>query len=113
MIMWGSVGFGCALLASAVVLRRWPLAALAVLLGGSVASMVLQPSSPTFALIVTICAAGLEICYITATRSRRVSVTGAAMAVAGLLTLLLAVPSVAWPRVGSVGSGGPPVVAIA
>jgi signal transduction histidine kinase len=113
MIMWGSVVFGCALLASAVMLRRWPLAALAVMLGGSVASMVLQPRSPTFALIVVICAAGLEICYIAATRSRRVSVTGAAMAVAGVLTLLLAVPSVAWLRPGNVGSGGPPLVAIA
>jgi signal transduction histidine kinase len=113
MIMWGSVVFGCALLASAVVLRRWPLAALAVLLGGSVASMVLPPGSPTFALIVAICAAGLEICYIAATRSRRVSVTGAAMAVAGLLTLLLAVPSGAWLRAGSVGSGGPSLAAIA
>ena len=113
MIMWGSVVFGCALLASAVMLRRWPLAALAVMLGGSVASMVLQPRSPTFALIVVSCAAGLEICYIAATRSRRVSVTGAAMAVAGVLTLLLAVPSVAWLRPGNVGSGGPPLVAIA
>ena len=113
MIMWGSVVFGCALLASAVVLRRWPLAALAVMLGGSVASMVLQPGSPTFALIVVICAAGLETCYIAATRSRRVSVTGAAMAVAGVLTLLLAVPSAAGLRAGNVGSGGPPLVAVA
>ena len=43
MIMWGFPVLGCALLASAVLLRRWPLAALAVTLGGSVASMVLQP----------------------------------------------------------------------
>jgi signal transduction histidine kinase len=113
MIEWGSVVFGCALLASAVGLRRWPLAALAVMLGGSAASIVLRPSSPTFALIVVICAAGLEICYIAATRSRRVSVTGAAMAVAGVLALLLADPSVAWLRSGRIGSGGPPSVTIA
>ena len=43
MIMWGSLIFGCALLAAALLLRRWPLVALAVTLGGSVASMVLQP----------------------------------------------------------------------
>jgi signal transduction histidine kinase len=113
MIEWGSVVFGGALLASAVGLRRWPLAALAVMLGGSAVSMVLRPGSPTFALIVVICAAGLEVCYIAATRSRRVSVTGAAMAVAGVLTLLLAVPSVAWLQGGRVGSGGPPFTAIA
>ena len=43
MIMWGFPVLGCALLVSALLLRRWPLAALAVTLGGSVASMVLQP----------------------------------------------------------------------
>jgi signal transduction histidine kinase len=35
------------------------------------------------------------------------------MAVAGVLTLLLAVPSVAWLQGGRVGSGGPPFTAIA
>ena len=44
MIMWGFPVLGCALLASALLLRRWPLAALAVVLGGSVASIGLQPS---------------------------------------------------------------------
>ncbi len=113
MIEWGAVVFGCALLASAVVLRRWPLAALAVMLGGSAVNMVLQPSSRTFALIVVICATGLELCYIAATRSRKVSVIGAVMAAAGVLTPLLTMPSAASLRDGSVGSGGPPVVAIA
>jgi DNA-binding NarL/FixJ family response regulator len=47
MIVWGFLVLGCALLASAVLLRRWPLAALAVVLGGSVASMVLQPRPST------------------------------------------------------------------
>ena len=45
MIMWGSPVLGCALLASALLLRRRPLIALAVTLGGSVASMALQPSA--------------------------------------------------------------------
>ena len=45
MIMWGFPVLGCALLASALLLRRRPLTALAVMLGGSVASMALQPSA--------------------------------------------------------------------
>jgi signal transduction histidine kinase len=110
MIMWGFPVLGCALLASALLLRRWPLAALAVTLGGSVASMVLQPR-PVVALVVAV-AAGLEVCYIAATRSRRVSVTGAAMACAGLLIPVLAVPSLAGLRGGTVGSAGPPAVTI-
>jgi signal transduction histidine kinase len=113
MIMWGFPVLGCALLVSALLLRRWPLMALAVTLGGSVASMVLQPRSARSALIVVAVAAGLEICYIAATRSRKVSVTGAAMTAAGLLTPLLAVPSLAALRGGTVGSAGPPAVTIA
>jgi signal transduction histidine kinase len=86
MIMWAFPVLGCALLASALLLRRRPLTALAVLLGGSVASMTLQSPVPASTLqIVAACAAGLELCYIAATRTRRVSVTGVAMAGAGLL----------------------------
>ena len=113
MIMWGFPVLGCALLASALLLRRWPLAALAVLVGGSVASMVLQPRPASALQIVVACAAGLEICYIAATRSRRVSVTGAAMAGAGLPIPVLAVPSPAWLRGGTVGGGPVPLVTIA
>ncbi len=107
MIMWGIPVLGSSLLASAFLLRRRPLTALAVLLGGSVASMGQQPG-PTAAalavLAVLACAAGLEVCYIAATRTRRVSVTGAAMAVgAGLLIPLLGVPSLVSLRVGSGG----------
>jgi signal transduction histidine kinase len=102
MIMWGSLIFGCALLAAVLLLRRWPLAALAVTLGGSVASMVLQPR-PSYMLVVLACVVGLEICYIAATCTRRVSVTGAAMA-AGLLIPLLAVPSLGSLQGGGVGS---------
>jgi signal transduction histidine kinase len=111
MIMWGSLIFGCALLAAVLLLRRWPLAALAVTLGGSVASMVLQPR-PSYMLVVLACVVGLEICYIAATRTRRVSVTGAAMA-AGLLIPLLAVPSLGSLRGGGVGSSAIHVATIA
>jgi signal transduction histidine kinase len=94
MTMWGFPVLGCALLASALLLRRRPLTALAVLLGGSVAAMALKPPVPAGTLqIVAACAADIEICYIAATRTRRVSVTGVAVAGAGLLILLLAVPS--------------------
>ena len=111
MIMWGFLIFGCAVLAADLLLRRWPLAALAVTLGGSVASMVLQPR-PSYMLVVLACVVGLEICYIAATRTRRVSVTGAAMAVA-LLIPLLAVPSLGSLRGGGVGSSAIHVATIA
>ena len=66
--------------------------------------MGLQPGPADAALVVLACAAGLEVCYIAATRTRRVSVTGAAMAVgAGLLIPLLGVPSLGSLRVGSGG----------
>jgi hypothetical protein len=94
MIMWAFPVLGCALLASALLLRRRPLTALAVLLGGSAAAMALKSPLPASTLqIVAACAAGLEGCYMAATRTRAVSVTGVAMAGAGLLILLLGVPS--------------------
>jgi signal transduction histidine kinase len=85
MIMWGFPVLGCALLASALLLRRRPLTALAVMLGGSVASMALQPSALQ---VVVVCAVGLEICYIAVTRTRRVSLTGVAMVGVSLIPLL-------------------------
>ena len=102
MIMWDFPVFVCALLVSALLVRRWPLAALVVTLGGSVASMLLEPR-PSYALVVLACVVGLEICYIAATRTRRVSVTGAATAAAGLLIPLLTVPSLGSLRGGSLG----------
>ena len=113
MIIWGDSALFGALLVSAVLLRRWPLAALAVALGGAVAAIALQPGPAIQVLIVLAVAVGLEICYIAATRSLRVSVTGAAMACVGLLIPFLAVPSLGWLRGGTVGPAGPPVVTIA
>jgi len=85
MIVWGFPVLGCALLASALLLRRRPLTALAVMLGGSVASMALQPSALQ---VVVVCAVGLEICYIAVTRTRRVSLTSVAMVGVSLIPLL-------------------------
>ncbi len=113
MFTWGFPALGCALVVSALLLRRWPLAALAVLLGGSLAYMLLQPSPAILPLVVLAVAVGLEICYLTATRTPRVSVTGAAIACASLLIPLLSVPSLRPLRGGTLGSDGPPSVAIA
>ena len=97
MIMWGFPVLGCALLASALLLRRRPLTALAVMLGGSVAGLALQASALQ---VVVVCAVGLEICYIAVTRTRRVSLTGVAMVGVSLLIPLLEVPSAGSPRGG-------------
>jgi hypothetical protein len=60
MIMWAFPVLGCALLASALLLRRRPLTALAVLFGGSVAAMALKsPVSASTLQIVAACAAGI------------------------------------------------------
>jgi signal transduction histidine kinase len=97
MFMWGDPAVICALLASALLLRRMPLVAVAVTLAGSVAPSLAPPDQiPASSLqVVFACAAGLEVCYMAATRTRRVSVTGVAMAGAGLpiLVLLLPIPN--------------------
>jgi signal transduction histidine kinase len=84
--MWAFPVLCCALVASALLLRRRPLMALAVMLGGSVATMALKPIMPASVLEIIITgAAGIEICYLAATRTRAVSATGVAMVGAGLL----------------------------
>ena len=85
--MWAFPVLGCALLASALLLRRRPLTALAVMLGGAVAAMALGPGpgqTPPLQIVLA-AALGIEICYIAATRTLRVSATGLAMVGAGLL----------------------------
>jgi signal transduction histidine kinase len=111
MIMWGGPALIGALLASALLLRRWPLPALAVLLGGTAANIGLPPRHADVALVVLGCGAGLEVCFIAATRHRRVSVAGAAMAAgAGVLIPFLGMP---FAGLGRIGSAGPPVVSTA
>jgi signal transduction histidine kinase len=94
MFMWGDPAFIGALLASALLLRRMPLIALAVTLAGSVAPSLAPPDQiPASSLQVVIaCAAGLEVCYMAATRTRGVSLTGVALAGAGLPILVLVFP---------------------
>jgi signal transduction histidine kinase len=99
--MWELPVLLCVVLVSALVLRRWPLMALAVLLagslgvilGGSVASQVPRSMPMIAVLVLVTCAAGLEICYLTATRTRMVSLTGVVMIGVSLLPGALAAPS--------------------
>ena len=94
MIMWGTPTFIGALLASAVLLRRMPLVALAVTLAGSVVPSLAPPEqmpASSFQVVVA-CVAGLEVCYMAATRTRRVSLTAVAVASAGLPILVLEFP---------------------
>ena len=94
MIMWGTPTFIGALLASVVLLRRIPLMALAVTLAGSVAPSLAPPEQiPASSVqVVAACVAGLEVCYMAATRTRRVSLTAVAVAGAGLPILVLGFP---------------------
>jgi len=94
MFIWGDPAFIGGLLASALLLRRVPLVALAVTLAGSVAPSLAPPDQvPASSLqVVVACAAGLEVGYMAATRTRRVSLTGVAMAGAGLPILVLLFP---------------------
>jgi len=77
--MWAFAALGCVLLASAVLLRRRPLMALAVTLGGSVPIVTLEPPRAVALQTALVGAVGIEICYVAATRARAVSVTGAVM----------------------------------
>ena len=94
MIMWGTPTFIGALLASAVLLRRMPLMALAVTLAGSVVPSLAPPEQiPASSFqVVAACVAGLEVCYMAATRTRRISLIAVAVAGAGLPILVLEFP---------------------
>jgi signal transduction histidine kinase len=90
------------MLASALLVRRWPLVALAVTLGGSVAIVALHSRLVSAVLVVLAFAAGLEICYMTATRTRRVWVSAVIVAVGvSLLILLPGAPSASSVRIGN------------
>ena len=112
-MLWPLPVLLCVAVVSALGLRRWHLIALAVLLvgslgvilGGSVASRVPRSTSMIAVLIVVICAVGLEICYLAATRTRKVSLAGVAMVGVSLLAGLLAVPPLTPSSFDSVSSG--------
>jgi signal transduction histidine kinase len=103
--MWAYLAFGCTLLASALALRRWPLAAVTVMLAGSVFITALSPPWASTLLIVLAGAAGVEIFYLAATRTRRVSATAVAIIGVGLLIPLPGGDRLALLRGGTVGPG--------
>jgi signal transduction histidine kinase len=103
--MWVYPAFGCALLASALLLRRWPLPAVAVALGGSVFLIALKPPQASTLLIVLAGAAGVEVCCLAATRTRRVSAAAAALVGVALLIPLPGGDRLSLLRGGTVGPG--------
>jgi signal transduction histidine kinase len=103
--MWAYLAFGSALLASALALRRWPLAAVAVMLAGSVFITALRPPWASTLLIVLAGAAGVEIFYLAATRTRRISATAVAIIGVGLLIPLPGGDRLALLRGGTAGPG--------
>jgi signal transduction histidine kinase len=115
--MWGFPALACTLLVSGLLLRRLPLAALAVVLGGSAASTVVEPgparATMIVAAVVVACGAGLEICYMAATRARLVSVAGVAMAIGfGAVLPFLNVP-ILGVQSGEIGGSGVHLATIA
>jgi signal transduction histidine kinase len=84
--MWVFAALGCVLLASALLLRRRPLTALIATLGGWVIIGTLELPPPGGLQIVLAGAAAIEICYVAATRTRAVSVTGTVIVCAVVLS---------------------------
>jgi signal transduction histidine kinase len=84
--MWVLAALGCVLLASALLLRRRPLSALTVTLGGWVIIAAVEPPPPGALQTVLAAAAGIEVCYVAATRAPRVSLPSAVMVCAVVLS---------------------------
>jgi len=84
--MWVLAALGCVLLASALLLRRRPLTALIMTLGGWVIIATVEPPPPGGLQTVLAAAAGIEICYVAATRTPGGSLPGAVMVCAVVLS---------------------------
>jgi len=90
-IMWASAMVACVAVVSAGLLRRWPLLALALLLAVPVVAATLDAMRLGLGLLVLFYAAGgIEVCFIAATRPRRISLIAALM-VFGLPVIFLVV----------------------
>src|SRR5690348_15560889 len=88
--MWASAVVACVVVVSAGLLRRWPLLALAVLVAIPVAASTMDAMRLGLGLLVLFyAAAGIEVCFIAATRSRRTSLVATLM-VFGVPALFLA-----------------------
>jgi signal transduction histidine kinase len=81
--MYAFVAMAGVVVLSAGLLRARPLPALALLLAGSVAALLAKHQDPRqIAGWLLLLPAGIEVCFIAATRPRRTSVTAAVMALA-------------------------------
>ena len=89
--MWASAMVACVAVVSAGLLRRWPLLALALLLAVPVVASTLDAMRLGLGLLVLFYAAGgIEVCFIAATRPRRISLIAVLM-VFGVPVIFLAV----------------------
>ena len=78
--MWASAVVACVVVVSAGLLRRWPLLALAVLVAIPAAASTMDAMRLGLGLLVLFyAAAGIEVCFIAATRSRRTSLVATLM----------------------------------
>jgi signal transduction histidine kinase len=79
-IMWASAVVACVVVVSAGLLRRWPLLALALLVAIPVAASAMDAMRLGLGLLVLFyAAAGIEVCFIAATRPRRISLAATLM----------------------------------
>jgi signal transduction histidine kinase len=79
-IMWASAVVACVVVVSAGLLRRWPLLALAVLVAIPATASTMDAMRLGLGLLVLFyAAAGIEVCFIAATRSRRTSLVATLM----------------------------------
>ena len=79
-IMWASAVVACVVVVSAGFLRRWPLLALAVLVAIPATASTMDAMRLGLGLLVLFyAAAGIEVCFIAATRSRRTSLAATLM----------------------------------
>jgi signal transduction histidine kinase len=86
--MWALLVMGCVIGLSAGLLRHRPRWALAVVLAGSAAAAAILPADrwDTILLVLLTGIAGFEVCFLAATRPRRLSAAAAAV-VLGVLTI--------------------------
>ena len=79
-IMWASAVVACVVVVSAGLLRRWPLLALVVLVAIPATASTMDAMRLGLGLLVLFyAAAGIEVCFIAATRSRRTSLVATLM----------------------------------
>ncbi len=85
----GSMLVGLAWLLSAVLLRRRPVEAVALAVGGALILGFDSSHRQSVVLILLAATASIEVCYVAATRPRRTSLFAAALVVGAVLTLWL------------------------